>query len=150
MRHTPSLCGVLLLAAGSAQAGGIDRSGQPIGILFEKGNYVELSFGEIHPSVSGTDLTPYATASGGVAGDHTLPGLALKYQINDKLSAARDFGATDTLRADMKGLRKAVLALTEGQGADHVLVAVGAIAAYAQASALAPSVRLPKAATDAA
>lgn len=88
MRHTPSLCGALLLVAGSAQAGGIDRSGQPIGILFEKGNYVELSFGEIHPSVSGTDLTPYATASGGVAGDHTLPGLALKYQINDKLSVA--------------------------------------------------------------
>lgn len=56
---------------------------------------------------------------------------------DDKLAAAREFGATDTLRADLKGLRKAVLALTEGQGADHVLVAVGAIAAYAQASALA-------------
>lgn len=56
---------------------------------------------------------------------------------DEKLAAARDFGATDALRADMKGLRKAVLALTEGQGADHVLVAVGAIAAYAQAASLA-------------
>jgi len=56
---------------------------------------------------------------------------------DDKLAAARDFGATDALRADMKGLRRAVLALTEGQGADHVLVAVGAIAAYDQAASLA-------------
>lgn len=56
---------------------------------------------------------------------------------DEKLVAARDFGASDVLRADMKGLRRAVLALTEGQGADHVLVAVGAISAYDQAASLA-------------
>ncbi|PWE30828.1 zinc-binding dehydrogenase [Pararhodobacter marinus] len=55
----------------------------------------------------------------------------------EKLDAAKEFGATDVLRADMKGLRKAVMALTEGQGAEHVMVAVGAVAAYNQAASLA-------------
>ncbi|MCB1394752.1 MAG: Zn-dependent alcohol dehydrogenase [Rhodobacter sp.] len=56
---------------------------------------------------------------------------------DEKLDAARDFGATDVLRADMKGLRKAVMGLTDGNGADYVFVTVGAIAAYQGAPALA-------------
>lgn len=56
---------------------------------------------------------------------------------DDKLEAAREFGATDVLRADMKGLRKAVMALTDGNGADYVFVTVGAISAYQGAPALA-------------
>lgn len=55
----------------------------------------------------------------------------------DKLAAARDFGATDTLAADMPKLRRAVMELTGGQGADVVLVCVGAIAAHQQAASLA-------------
>lgn len=55
----------------------------------------------------------------------------------DKLAAARDFGATDTLRGNDPDLRKAVLALTGGRGADYVFVTVGAISAYQGASALA-------------
>ena len=55
----------------------------------------------------------------------------------DKLAAAPEFGATDVLAADMKGLRRAVMALTDGQGADFVFVAVGVIAAYQQAPSLA-------------
>ena len=75
--------------AGGAQAGGLDRSGQPLSILFEQGNYVELSYGQINPSVSGNDLAIYGgRPTGQVAGDHGLPGLAFKYQINDRLSAA--------------------------------------------------------------
>lgn len=65
-------------------------------------------------------------------------GVILAIDLSDeKLAAARDFGATGVLRADMKGLRRAVLEATGGLGADHVLVAVGAIAAYQQAPALA-------------
>jgi len=56
---------------------------------------------------------------------------------DEKLVAARDFGATDVLRADMKGLRKAVMALTDGQGAEFVFVTVGVISAYQGAPALA-------------
>ncbi len=83
------------LAAGMAQAGGVDRSGQGIGIIFEKGNYAELSFGMINPSVSGTDLLSAPTGS--VAGNHTLPGIALKYDLNEQFSATliygQDYGA---------------------------------------------------------
>lgn len=56
---------------------------------------------------------------------------------DDKLAAARDFGATDLLRADVPKLRREVMALTAGEGADVVLVCVGAIAAHQQAASLA-------------
>lgn len=56
---------------------------------------------------------------------------------DDKLAAARDFGATDILRADVPKLRRAVMDLTAGEGADVVLVCVGAIAAHQQAASLA-------------
>ena len=78
-----------------AQAGGVDRSGQSIGIIFEKGNYAELSFGIIKPSVSGTDVASFPTQS--VAGNHSLPGIAFKYDLSDRLSASliygQDYGA---------------------------------------------------------
>ncbi len=54
-----------------------------------------------------------------------------------KLAAARAFGASDALRADMPKLRRAVLELTEGRGADYVFVTAGVISAYQGASALA-------------
>lgn len=89
MKNLMALCGALTTMAAAAHGGGIDRSGQPIGILFEEGNYVELSYGVIRPSVSGKDLAIYGgNASGEVAGDHTLPGFALKYQFSDRLSGA--------------------------------------------------------------
>ena len=83
------------LVAGMAQAGGVDRSGQSIGIIFEKGNYAELSFGMINPSVSGTDVASFPTQS--VAGNHSLPGIAFKYDLSDRLSFSliygQDYGA---------------------------------------------------------
>jgi len=56
---------------------------------------------------------------------------------DEKLEAAREFGATDVLRADIKGLRRAVMELTDRQGADFVFVSVGVISAYQGAPALA-------------
>ena len=38
-----------ILAGSPVFALGLDRSGQDIGILFETGNYAELSFGSIQP-----------------------------------------------------------------------------------------------------
>ena len=55
---------------------------------------------------------------------------------DEKLAAAREFGATDVLRADMDGLRRAVRKMTGG-GAEYVFVTVGAVAAYGGASGLA-------------
>jgi long-subunit fatty acid transport protein len=89
MKNFTAICGILCAMAGAAHAGGIDRSGQPISIIFEKGNYAELSYGWINPSVSGNDEAIFGgRATGSVAGDHNLPGLALKYDFTDKLSGA--------------------------------------------------------------
>ena len=55
---------------------------------------------------------------------------------DEKLAAARAFGATDVLRADRGDPRAAVLALTGGRGADHVYVTVGVISAYQGAPGL--------------
>jgi long-chain fatty acid transport protein len=81
--------------ASAAQAGGIDRSGQGLGALFEKGRYFELSFGLASPSVEGTDVAGRPT--GDVAGTYSQLAFSYKYDINDKLSMAvnldQPFGA---------------------------------------------------------
>lgn len=84
----------------SVDAGGIDRSGQPIGPLFEPGNYVEFSFRSASPDVSGvgaaTGPTPGA-ATGDSLDGFGLFGTALKFSVNDKIDTAfifdQPFGA---------------------------------------------------------
>jgi long-chain fatty acid transport protein len=76
------------ITATGAYAGGIDRSGQGVGLLFEPGRVVELSFGTVNPSVDGTDIAGAAT--GNVAGNYTQASVSFKYDVNDKLS----FGLT--------------------------------------------------------
>lgn len=90
------MASVAVVAGGtSAFAGGIDRSGQGLGALFEKGRYMELSFGLASPSVEGTDVL--AQPTGDVAGTYSQLGFSYKYDINDKLSMAlnldQPFGA---------------------------------------------------------
>lgn len=86
---------VLAMTAGGALAGGIDRSGQNIGILFETGRVVELSFGAVNPTVDGTDILGVPT--GNVSGDYTQLSLGYKYDVTDELSFAliidQPFGA---------------------------------------------------------
>jgi long-chain fatty acid transport protein len=98
MKYYLCSAGVIALCAGSAIAGGIDRSGQGNGALFEKGRYLELSFGYVEPDVSGTDVAAFGGGSSGdVAGDFSLLGFSYKYDLNDKLSFAlnidQPFGA---------------------------------------------------------
>jgi long-chain fatty acid transport protein len=76
----------LLGSTAVAQAGGIDRSGQGIGILFEEGRKLELSYGRVQPSISGTDGALQAT--GDVGGNYSQPGFAYKADLNEKLSYA--------------------------------------------------------------
>lgn len=90
----------LALAAGAALAGGIERTTQSAMILYEDGNYGELSLGSASPSVSGTSraLGPFpAQKIDNVADDYFLPGFGLKMDLGDNLSAAliydRPFGA---------------------------------------------------------
>jgi long-subunit fatty acid transport protein len=86
------------LGATVAQAGGIDRSGQPIGIIFEEGRTIQLSFGFAMPSVDGNDVAAFGgSPSGNVANDFFSPSFGYKADINDRLSYAiildQPFGA---------------------------------------------------------
>ncbi len=91
------LAGTCMLALGTsgAMAGGLDRSGQGIGIIFEEGGYVELSYGLVTPSVSGIYLG--AVDSGNMAAAYSQFSLGVKQDINDKVSFAlimdQPFGA---------------------------------------------------------
>jgi long-chain fatty acid transport protein len=76
-----------------AQAGGLDRSGQGVGIIFENGNAAELTFGSVQPTVTGE----LGTTSGDIAPDYTQFGFGVKLQVNDQVSVAlisdQPFGA---------------------------------------------------------
>ncbi len=89
MKQYLSSVGVFALCAGSAMAGGIDRSGQSIAAIFEKGSYVELSFGAIAPNVSGVTTAFAPGGAGRVSGDMTSDysqlGAAVKMNIKDGL-----------------------------------------------------------------
>lgn len=87
MKKTITAAAAVAVTATGAWAGGLDRSGQPIGIIFEKGNYAELSFASINPSVSGTDtFAAPGFAYNDVADKFTQFGGAIKYQFNDQIS----------------------------------------------------------------
>ncbi|MEL6551224.1 MAG: transporter [Pseudomonadota bacterium] len=76
----------LAIAASAASAGGIDRSGQNIGVIFqdtgEMGGYAQFSFGNVSPEANGS-------FTGGVAsplGSYQQTGFAFKQQLSDALS----------------------------------------------------------------
>lgn len=56
--------------------------------------------------------------------------------LDNKLDAARTFGATDTINVGTEDVRARVRALTGGRGADVALVTVGSTAAFEQAQKL--------------
>lgn len=79
------LAATAIFAASGAYAGAFDRSGQGIGFMFEQGNYAELSFGVVSPSVSNTPLAP-AAAAGDIAPAYRTFGAAYKADLNDQIS----------------------------------------------------------------
>ncbi len=101
MKRILASTALVAVSAGMASAGGIERTAQSVGVLFEEGNHAEISFGFASPEVSGTSLAiPGAVPAleiGNVANDFTLPSAAIKVDLNDKISAAliydRPFGA---------------------------------------------------------
>ena len=90
--------GALAMTTAAAHAGGIDRSGQSIGAIFETGDYAEFSFGNISPKISGKAV---ASLGGFVSGDmvasYTQVGGAVKTKLSDSLDFAvildQPFGA---------------------------------------------------------
>lgn len=89
MGRVLSTVSALALGAGSALAGGIERSAQSVAPLFESGEYMEFSFGAFDPSVSGSGAGPFTgTSSGDMAGRYVTYSFAYKRALNDRLDAA--------------------------------------------------------------
>jgi long-chain fatty acid transport protein len=92
MNHIALGAGALLLLSTSvANAGALDRTGQPIGILFEDGNYGELSFNYTVTDVQGTFVNPLTgdvAESGDASLDFGQVALSFKSDLTDKLSLA--------------------------------------------------------------
>jgi long-subunit fatty acid transport protein len=78
---------VLLLSASWAAAGGLDRTGQPIAVIFEEGTYGELSFGLTSPTVEGT-FAGTGAASGDVGESFATTVLSFKTDVTEQLSVA--------------------------------------------------------------
>jgi hypothetical protein len=101
MRYTLTGAATLLLSASPLLAGGIERAPQSLSPLFEDGNYAELSFGGVDPTVEGKDRTPAAAGgpynTGDVAQGYGFVGLAYKHQFTPSISGAiiieQPFGA---------------------------------------------------------
>jgi len=83
MNKLMSTAALLALTTTGAVAGGIDRSGLPVGILFEEGNRIELSFGSVSPSVSSA-----AFGMSDATSAYTQLGVSVKIDLNDQLSLA--------------------------------------------------------------
>lgn len=94
MKNVMTAGAALLLTTSIASAGGLDRSGQGIGALFEDGTYAELSFGYVMPTVSGALEVPISAdatitlETGNVAENYLQLGAAFKNDLNDKISYA--------------------------------------------------------------
>ena len=99
-RYILGASAALVLAAGPALAGGIERSPQSIAPIFEPGRYLEIGLSHVNPTVSGHDLIPGSPGTGDVANSYTAWSLAYKQDLTPNLSAAilvdTPFGA-DTL-----------------------------------------------------
>lgn len=88
-------------SVGAAVAGGIDRAGQPVGIIFKDGNYAEIGATHTSPDVGGQDYQlpiPFGPAEyDNVANDFTSYSFGVKYDVNERftvaLTGSNDFGA---------------------------------------------------------
>ena len=93
MNRITTTLGALAMTATAAAAGGIDRSGQDIDIIFEKGSAVSMSFGRVNPSITSTN----PAAAGDVGVGYNQFSLGYKQALSDTLDLAiildQPFGA---------------------------------------------------------
>ncbi|MEX1662217.1 OmpP1/FadL family transporter [Thioclava sp. 15-R06ZXC-3] len=87
MKRVMTTAAVVALSAGMAQAGGVERSTQSTGILFEKGNYAEFNIGGFNPDVSGS-FSLNGSSSGDMAPGYGTYSLGYKQALSDKIDVA--------------------------------------------------------------
>lgn len=89
MKKVTTAGAALLMTTSMVNAVGLDRSGQPVGVLFQDGNYAEFSYGFVMPTVEGEDVAVFGgSATGNVADDYGVLGFGYKRDIDDKFSFA--------------------------------------------------------------
>lgn len=90
MRHTATLSLAALLASTTiAAAGGLDRSQNGYGILFEDGNRFELGLSSAMPEVTGSHPAGIGGGTtGDMAGDDFAVSTAFKLEVNDRMGVA--------------------------------------------------------------
>lgn len=91
MKKPLTALATLALAPTMLSAGGLDRSGQGINIIFEEGQVVQFALGYTSPRVSGTMFNPNVgrdVGSGNVANSFFTPHLAYKMPITEELDFA--------------------------------------------------------------
>lgn len=97
MKNYLATSAALALISGAASAGGIDRSGQGVNILFEEGTYVQMSYSHVSPDVNGSPPAGFPVASTNVAQSYSYGSLGYKQKLTDRLDAAiiidQPFGA---------------------------------------------------------
>lgn len=91
MKNTFALGAAMAVVACTAHAGGVERAVLNPAFMFETGDYVELSFGNVNPAVSGTSLIPVGPFpagrnSGDITPSYNQPSISMKTDLNDKLS----------------------------------------------------------------
>ncbi|MDO5646647.1 OmpP1/FadL family transporter [Paracoccus sp. (in: a-proteobacteria)] len=96
MKFAVTGAAALLLGTTQLMAGGIERAPQSLNVLFEPGNYAELSFGHVSPTVTGRDV-PTGAPVANVAKSYGFVGVSYKHQFTPEWSAAfivdQPFGA---------------------------------------------------------
>lgn len=94
MQRIVCAAGLAIVAADAACAGGVERTTQSTGILFQEGNYAEVTFGRVNTDISGTQTfsagatSPAGASSGDMTGDFTAVTLGLKFPMSDRVDAA--------------------------------------------------------------
>ena len=81
-RATLATLAIATFGASDAHAGGADVTPMPIEIMFQKGNYAELSVARIGRDVTGTKVAP----TGSMYPDYTATTIAIKTDIGEKIS----------------------------------------------------------------
>ncbi|MEL6914969.1 MAG: outer membrane protein transport protein [Pseudomonadota bacterium] len=82
----------LAIAASAASAGGVDRSGQGVGVIFSEtgasGGYAQFSFGNVNPTANGGFTLGGGLLPGEASplGNYAQAGFAYKQQLTDALS----------------------------------------------------------------